>query len=301
MKTDRCWRALPAGQGCGCPSGSARESAPPLKRPPVRPQMLAMNLSIAWRCLRAHRLRSLLTMLGIIIGVAAVVTMVAVAAGARDRISAQIRSLGANAIGIVPGSAMTGGARLGKGTVPYLSQDDAVAIAANVSGLVAVAPVLASPAQFDPYCALFGGRNIREIANDERVLLPGPDAVTLAQQVGTRRGDVLSRDTISKLGEDHMDHSRTGAADANELLARRRERHEGDVILVVALDVLAFPRQHPYDREGHISDCAPQRRSDRRRRIASRARWRRAEPPWPRDCSLPRSARGPRQYSSRAR
>ena len=116
--------------------------------------MLAMNLSIAWRCLRAHRLRSLLTMLGIIIGVAAVVTMVAIAAGARDRISAQIRSLGANAIGIVPGSAMTGGARLGKGTIPYLSQEDAVAIAANVSGLVAVAPVLASPAQFT-----FGSQN----------------------------------------------------------------------------------------------------------------------------------------------
>ena len=110
--------------------------------------MLAMNLSIAWRCLRAHRLRSVLTMLGIIIGVAAVVTMVAVAAGARDRISAQIRGLGANAIGIVPGSAMTGGARLGRGTVPYLSQDDAVAIGADVSGLVAVAPVLVSPAQF---------------------------------------------------------------------------------------------------------------------------------------------------------
>ena len=116
--------------------------------------MLAMNLSIAWRCLRAHRLRSLLTMLGIIIGVAAVVTMVAIAAGARDRISAQIRSLGANAIGIVPGSAMTSGARLGRGTVPYLSQDDALAIGAEVSGLVAVAPALVTSAQFT-----FGSQN----------------------------------------------------------------------------------------------------------------------------------------------
>ena len=116
--------------------------------------MLAMNLSIAWRCLRAHRLRSLLTMLGIIIGVAAVVTMVAIAAGARDRISAQIRSLGANAIGIVPGSAMTSGARLGRGTVPYLSQDDALAIGAEVSGLVAVVPALVTSAQFT-----FGSQN----------------------------------------------------------------------------------------------------------------------------------------------
>src|SRR5919201_1526873 len=116
--------------------------------------MLAMNLSIAWRCLRAHRLRSLLTMLGIIIGVAAVVTMVAIAAGARDRISAQIRSLGANAIGIVPGSAMTSVARLGRGTVSYPSQDDALAIGAEVSGLVAVAPALVTSAQFT-----FGSQN----------------------------------------------------------------------------------------------------------------------------------------------
>jgi putative ABC transport system permease protein len=116
--------------------------------------MLAMNLSIAWRCLRAHRLRSLLTMLGIIIGVAAVVTMVAIAAGARHRVSAQIRGLGANAIGIVPGSAMTSGARLGRGTVPYLSQDEALAIGTDVSGLIAVAPVLVTSAQFT-----FGSQN----------------------------------------------------------------------------------------------------------------------------------------------
>jgi putative ABC transport system permease protein len=110
--------------------------------------MVGMNLSIAWRCLRAHRLRSLLTMLGIIIGVGAVVAMVAIATGARERIAAQIRSFGANVVAIAPGSARTGGARLGKGTAPALSHDDALAIFAEVPGIVAVAPVLVSRAQF---------------------------------------------------------------------------------------------------------------------------------------------------------
>jgi putative ABC transport system permease protein len=116
--------------------------------------MVALNLSIAWRCLRAHRLRSLLTMLGIIIGVGAVVAMVAIATGARERIAAQIRSLGSNGIAISPGSAMASGARLGRGTAPHLSQDDARAIGAEVAGVVAVAPVLASNAQFT-----FGSQN----------------------------------------------------------------------------------------------------------------------------------------------
>ncbi|TIQ51069.1 MAG: ABC transporter permease, partial [Mesorhizobium sp.] len=59
----------------------------------------------ALRSLRSHHLRSALTMLGIIIGVAAVVVMIAIGVGARERIATQIRSLGANLISISPGSA----------------------------------------------------------------------------------------------------------------------------------------------------------------------------------------------------
>ena len=69
----------------------------------------------ALRSMRAHRLRSALTMLGIIIGVASVVVMLAVGSGARERIAAQIRSLGANLITITPGSARMGSVRLGSG------------------------------------------------------------------------------------------------------------------------------------------------------------------------------------------
>jgi putative ABC transport system permease protein len=110
--------------------------------------MLSGSVKVALRSLRAHRLRSALTMLGIIIGVAAVVVMVAVGSGARDRIAAQIRSLGANLISINPGSALMRSVRLGSGAAPRLSEADALAIELEIPGVVAVAPQLYARAQF---------------------------------------------------------------------------------------------------------------------------------------------------------
>ncbi|QRM31376.1 ABC transporter permease [Microvirga sp. VF16] len=109
--------------------------------------MLGASIRTALRSLRAHRLRSALTMLGIIIGVAAFVVMVAVGSGAREHVAAQIRSLGANLIGISPGSLTMRSVRLGRGASPRLNEDDARAIAAEVPNVVAVAPVLYSRAQ----------------------------------------------------------------------------------------------------------------------------------------------------------
>jgi putative ABC transport system permease protein len=106
--------------------------------------LIASNLRFAVRALGAHRLRSALAMLGIIIGVAAVVVMVAVGNGARERIAAQIRSLGANLIGISPGSVTTGGVRMGRGARPRLSEDDARAIESEVADVVVAAPILYS-------------------------------------------------------------------------------------------------------------------------------------------------------------
>jgi putative ABC transport system permease protein len=110
--------------------------------------MRSGSVKVALRSLRAHRLRSALTMLGIIIGVAAVVVMVAVGSGARDRIAAQIRSLGANLISISPGSALMRSVRLGSGAAPRLSEDDALAIELEIPGVVVAAPLLYARAQF---------------------------------------------------------------------------------------------------------------------------------------------------------
>ncbi len=90
--------------------------------------------------LRANLLRSILTMLGIVIGVAAVITMVAVGSGARSAVMEQIRSLGSNIIILQPGSVTTGGARLGAGTRPTLTEGDAAAIERDVASVLSASP-----------------------------------------------------------------------------------------------------------------------------------------------------------------
>ena len=100
------------------------------------------TLAVALRALRVNALRSGLTMLGIIIGVAAVITMVAVGAGAQDRVEAQIQSLGANLIIVFNGSGRAGRTRLGAGSALSLTQADSRAIANEVIGIEAAAPTV---------------------------------------------------------------------------------------------------------------------------------------------------------------
>ncbi|MGH7374373.1 MAG: ABC transporter permease [Candidatus Rokuibacteriota bacterium] len=95
---------------------------------------------IAVRALRVNKLRSALTMLGIVIGVGAVIAMVAVGAGAQARVAEQIQSLGANIIIIWPGTVTQGGVRLGAGAQATLSEDDAWAIQRDVLLVQVVAP-----------------------------------------------------------------------------------------------------------------------------------------------------------------
>jgi putative ABC transport system permease protein len=101
-----------------------------------------------------NALRSVLTTLGIIIGVGAVIAMVSVGAGAQARVAEQIRSLGSNLIYITPGSVSAGGVRLGYGTRPTITMDDAAAIAGEIPFVQAVAPAVWSSAQI-----VFGNMN----------------------------------------------------------------------------------------------------------------------------------------------
>ena len=78
------------------------------------------SMRIAFRALRVNKLRSALTMLGIIIGVGAVIAMVSVGSGATDRIHQQIASIGSNVIIIQPGSQNSGGVRSGNGNAQTL-------------------------------------------------------------------------------------------------------------------------------------------------------------------------------------
>ncbi|MGO9261271.1 MAG: ABC transporter permease [Bryobacteraceae bacterium] len=100
------------------------------------------SIRIALRALKVNRMRSALTMLGIIIGVAAVIAMVGVGAGATARIQAQIQSIGSNLIIILPGSVSSNGVRLGSGAVASLTEDDAKAIAAECPSVALTAPTV---------------------------------------------------------------------------------------------------------------------------------------------------------------
>jgi putative ABC transport system permease protein len=104
--------------------------------------VLLMTLRIALRALGRNKLRAFLTMLGIIIGVAAVIAMVAIGEGAKATIRAQIASLGTNVLIILPGSLNQGGVRGGFGGVNTLVDGDAKAIAQEVRAVAFASPVL---------------------------------------------------------------------------------------------------------------------------------------------------------------
>ena len=103
-------------------------------------------LRIALRALAVNKMRSALTMLGIVIGVGAVIVMIAVGAGAQARVEEQIRSLGSNLLLVMPGSTTSGGVRMGFGSASTLTEDDVAAINREIPDAVA-APALRGSAQ----------------------------------------------------------------------------------------------------------------------------------------------------------
>jgi putative ABC transport system permease protein len=96
---------------------------------------------ISFRALRVNKMRSALTMLGIIIGVGAVIAMLAVGTGASKKIAEQISSMGSNLLIILPGATTAGGVRMGAGTQPTLTLGDADAIQKECPAVSDVAPV----------------------------------------------------------------------------------------------------------------------------------------------------------------
>jgi len=112
------------------------------------------TLRIALRALWVNKMRSALTMLGIIIGVSAVIIMLAVGTGISRKISGQISSIGSNLIIILPGSSTQGGIRMGGGSQSTLTKDDADAISRECSAVSTVAPIHSGTAQ-----VVFGNQN----------------------------------------------------------------------------------------------------------------------------------------------
>lgn len=112
------------------------------------------TIRISFRALRVNKMRSGLTMLGIIIGVGAVIAMLAVGTGARQKISEQIASIGSNLLMVLSGASTAGGIRMGSGTQPTLTLSDADAVEKECPSVQAVAPILGGTAQI-----VYGNQN----------------------------------------------------------------------------------------------------------------------------------------------
>ncbi len=112
------------------------------------------NVRIALRAIRVNKLRSALTMLGVIIGVGAVIAMVAIGEGAKARVAKQMERLGSNRVSVYAGTVTRGGRRVRGARIKTLTEADAKAILAEVPGVVRVAPHVRGSAQ-----VVYGNKN----------------------------------------------------------------------------------------------------------------------------------------------
>jgi len=119
---------------------------------------LGESLRLSFSSIRANKMRSTLTMLGVIIGVAAVISMLSIGRGAKEAVESRITAMGTNLLFIRPGSISEGGVSMGGGTAATLTYEDAVALAdpANVPSAEAVAPESMTGGQ-----VVYMGNNVR--------------------------------------------------------------------------------------------------------------------------------------------
>ena len=116
--------------------------------------------TIALRALRRNLMRSGLTMLGIIIGVAAVIAMVAIGAGAKEQVASSIAQIGQNTVMVMSGTGSRGGVRGGWGSAPTLTRQDYEAIRKEVPGVVRATPDVRKNAQ-----VMAGSQNVNTTIN----------------------------------------------------------------------------------------------------------------------------------------
>ena len=170
------------------------------------------SMKIAFRALRVNKLRSALTMLGVIIGVGAVIAMVAVGSGATKRIQEQIASIGSNVIIIQAGSVNTGGVRLGFGNAQTLTEDDARAVGAQCPSVALAAPIARGAAQI-----VYGNNNWAT-----QVIGTTPDYLMI------RDAGLDSGQPFTQSGRGRLRQGRSAGQDGSQQSVQRRRSHRPD-------------------------------------------------------------------------
>jgi putative ABC transport system permease protein len=169
-------------------------------------KQLLSSMRIAFRALRMNKLRSALTMLGIVIGVASVIATVAIGSGATKRIQQQIASIGSNIIIVIPGSRSSSGVRLGTGNEVTLSEADARELVVQCPSIALAAPMVRGGAQ-----VVNGNNNwatsIMGITPDYLTIRE----LTIAEGSEFAQQDVDSANKVAVLGQTPVDNLFDGA------------------------------------------------------------------------------------------
>lgn len=155
-------------------------------------------LRTALKAIRRNIMRSVLTMLGIIIGISAVITMMEIGKGSSSAISKTISSMGANTLIIMPGTASSAGISFGTGSVMTLTPDDSQAILKEAPAVRAVAPVVRARTQ-----VVYRDRNWvpMNIYGTTPTFLDVRQWTTLAEGVAFTEEDVRSATTVCLIGQ----------------------------------------------------------------------------------------------------
>ena len=168
-------------------------TAPPMRRGGLR---LVQTVPSAIQALRANKGRSLLTALGIIIGVAAVIVVVALGQGASASVASQLQSLGTDQLTIQPGSTRTGGVAGGAGTVTSLTAANADDLLQDVPSIKALSPVVQTNAQ-----VIFGGNNWQTRVSGVRASYQGIQSWKLASGTFFTDQQDQQMDNVAVIGQ----------------------------------------------------------------------------------------------------
>jgi len=163
--------------------------------------MFSESIHIALDGLRANKLRAMLTMLGIIIGVGAVIAMVSIGMGVRDKVSSSIAGLGSNLLVVTPGAPSAGGSRQAAGSGITLSEKDGVAIAQQVAGINLVAPSVNRS-----YQIVFGNQNWTTSVQGTTPEIVGVRSYNLQEGTFFSNQDVETRARVAVLGKTVADN-----------------------------------------------------------------------------------------------
>ncbi len=162
---------------------------------------LLSSMRIAFRALEVNKVRSSLTMLGIVIGVAAVIATVAVGSGATQRVQQQIASIGSNLIIVIPGSLTASGMRLGTGAAVTLSETDAKELIAQCPDIAIAAPMVRGGAQ-----VVYGDSNWGTIIIGTTPAYLTIRDLSVAKGAAFSEHDVDSANKVALLGQTVVDN-----------------------------------------------------------------------------------------------